>query len=241
MHKETEIGGARRTFEPTLWSMVFQAKDGQNRRQALEQLIGAYWKPVYFYLRRRGWDVDKAKDLTQGFFTAFLERDFLQYVQPGRGKFRTFLLTALDHYLADEYDRTHAVKRGGRETIVPLDFAQAERDVGAAPEGESPEKVYRLEWARLVMERALERLRVEAEAAGRAIEFAIFREHLGQGGTPSYAALALKLQVSETDVRNRLHRARIRFREALLEEIRAYTTTPEEAREELRDLFLAWR
>jgi RNA polymerase sigma factor (sigma-70 family) len=241
MRHETEIGGAHRMFEPTLWSMVFQAKDGANRRQALEQLITLYWKPVYFYLRRRGYDVEACKDITQGFFTAFLERDFLKYVQRERGKFRTFLLTALDHFLADEYDKATAVKRGGRATIIPLDFVEAEREIGAAPADEAPENLYRREWARLVMDRALERLRKESEAAGRAIEFTIFREHLGRGESPSYADLAARLGVTETDVRNRLNRARIRFREALLEEIRAYTTTPDEAREELRDLFLSFR
>lgn len=240
MRRETEIGGAHRTFEPTLWSVVFQAKEGARRREALERLISLYWKPVYFYVRRRGHDVDVSKDVTQGFFTAFLERDFLKYVQRERGKFRTFLLTALDHYLADEYDRAKAVKRGGRETILPLDFTQAESEIGSSPEGDSPEKIYRHEWARLVMDRALERLRLESESAGRPVEFEIFREHL-KSGDASYAELAARLRVSETDVRNRLHRARIRFRECLLEEIRAYTTTLEEAREELRDLFLAWR
>src|SRR5438045_2374386 len=94
-HGDTSIGGAKRGFQSTLWTVVLTAKDpsSRDRRDALQQLIEAYWKPVYLFIRRRGNDREAAKDLAQGFFTALLDRNFLQYVDRGRGKFRTFLLT----------------------------------------------------------------------------------------------------------------------------------------------------
>jgi RNA polymerase sigma-70 factor (ECF subfamily) len=111
---DTAIGGAKRSFQSTLWTVVLAAKDpsSPDRREALQQLIETYWKPVYLFIRRRGNDREASKDLAQGFFTALLERQFLQYVQRDRGKFRTFLLTALEHFMADEHDRAqHRMQR----------------------------------------------------------------------------------------------------------------------------------
>jgi len=108
---DTAIGGPKKEFQSTLWTVVLAAKDpaSKDRRDALQKLIESYWKPVYLFIRRRGNDRETGKDLAQGFFTALLERNFLQYVQRDRGKFRTFLLTALEHFMADEHDRTPAL------------------------------------------------------------------------------------------------------------------------------------
>ncbi|HEV3029765.1 MAG TPA: sigma-70 family RNA polymerase sigma factor, partial [Planctomycetota bacterium] len=132
---DTGIGGARRAFQSTLWTVVLAAKDlsAPDRRQALQTLIQTYWKPVYLFIRRRGNDREVSKDLAQGFFTALLERNFLQYVQRDRGKFRTFLLTALEHFMADERDRAQALKRGGGRASLSLDFASAETEISRDP------------------------------------------------------------------------------------------------------------
>jgi RNA polymerase sigma-70 factor (ECF subfamily) len=235
---ETDIGGAGRAFQPTLWTCVLKAKDpvSPERREALERLIRAYWKPAYAWLRRRGHAVEAAKDLTQGFFAAFLERDFLKYVDRGRGKFRTFLLTALQHYVADEFDRVKAKKRGGGAKAIPLDFAEAAADVSTEP----PDQAFRREWAMLVLERSMKALRAEFESSGRAAEFDLLKSYLGAADPPSYAEAAKRLAITESDLKSRIHRLRKRYRESILGEVRAYTENEQEAQEELRDLFEAF-
>lgn len=233
---ETDIGGSRRFFQSTYWSRVLRAQDvgSPDRREALEHLIQAYWKPLYLFLRRRGYDVERSKDFTQGFFAAFLERDFLQYVDRDRGKFRTFLLRALQHYLADEHDRATAQKRGGGAPVLSLDFDRAESRVAAQG---TPERIFERQWAIQVIERALHALRQEFESSGRAEEFEVLKLHLSAGEAPTYADLARRLGISVTDVTNRLHRVRTRYRQLILDEIRSYTDTESEAEEEMRDLF----
>src|SRR5581483_6260484 len=130
------------------------------RRAALETLIAAYWKPLYYFVRRRGNDSETSKDVTQGFFTALIEKNYLQSVEQGKGKFRTFLLTAIQHYLSDYYDRASAKKRGGGVGVLPLDFARAEDEglvQGAA--AQTPDDLFRQEWAIEVLGQALRALR----------------------------------------------------------------------------------
>lgn len=242
---ETGIGGGPHAFQSTLWTVVLTAKDPKapDRRDALETLIRTYWKPVYFFVRRKGNDGESAKDLVQGFFTALLEKNFLQYVERDRGKFRTFLLTALEHFMADEFDRAKAQKRGGGQSPLPLDFVAAETEASRQPASdETPDRVFRREWAMRVMAQALQNVRDEFASSGRAVEFEALRLHLSYTGpqAPSYADVARTLGVSEGDVRNRIHRTRARYREAILEVIRSYTESEESAREELRDLFTAF-
>jgi RNA polymerase sigma-70 factor (ECF subfamily) len=231
-------------FRPTLWTVVLRAKDpgAPDRRDALERLFQAYWKPVYFLVRRTR-DTETARDLTQGFFTAFLEKDYLQYVDRGRGKFRTFLRVALDHFLADEHDRAHAQKRGGGKPALSLDFAKAETEVSREPAtDEAPDRLFQRQWALEVIKRSLQALRAEFEASGRQAEFEALHHYLSAGGAqaPSHADLAQQLGLSASDVNNRVHRLKKRYRELILEEIRSYTETEEAAKEELRDLFSAF-
>jgi RNA polymerase sigma-70 factor (ECF subfamily) len=240
---DTSIGGSAGSFQSTLWTQVLRAKqsDGPERRSALEKLIGTYWKPVYLYVRRKGNPSEPAKDLVQGFFTALLEKNYLQYVDRGRGKFRTFLLTALDHYMADEWDRARAQKRGGGAAPLPLDFDRADGELLRDPSTRSPDAGFRRDWALRVMAEALQVVRSEFARAGRDAEFDALRLHLsyGTGNPPSYREIADRLGLTEDDVRTRIHRARQRYREAVLETLRASTETEEEAREELRDLLAA--
>lgn len=243
MSDDTAIGGEKRSFESTLWTMVLTAKDPASvqRQQALQRLISAYWKPVYLFIRRKGNDVETGKDLAQGFFTALLERNFLRYVERDRGKFRTFLLTALEHFLADEHDRAQALKRGGGRQAVSLDFAAAEA-VMRSPASESPDRMFRRDWALRVMAQALDALKADFAARGKVDEFNVLRLHLTEGmrGAPSGAELAKTLGTSEVDARKRIHRARAGYKEAILRVIRDYTETEDDALEELSELLGAF-
>jgi RNA polymerase sigma-70 factor (ECF subfamily) len=240
---DTATGGPKKGFQSTLWTMVLAAKDpgSADRRAALQKLIETYWKPVYLFIRRRGNDREAGKDLAQGFFTALLERNFLQYVQRDRGKFRTFLLTALEHYMADEHDRAQALKRGGGRQVLSIDFASAEAAL-RAPLSEPPDRLFRRDWALRVLAQALEALKAAFDSDGRAAEFGALRLHLTEGtkGAPSGAELAKTLGVSEGEARKRVHHARTEYREAILDVIRSYTETEEDAREELAELLGAF-
>jgi len=243
MSEETATGGPNRAFQSTLWTVVLAARDpsAPDRRDALQRLIETYWKPVYLFIRRKGNDSEVAKDLAQGFFTALLERNFLQYVQRDRGKFRTFLRTALEHFMADEHDRDQALKRGGGRQVLSIDFASAEAAM-KSPAADPPDRLFRRDWALRVLAQALEALQAGFVAKGRGAEFDALRLHLTEGtrNAPSGAELARALGVSEGEARKRVHRARADYREAILEVIRSYTETEEDAREELAELLGAF-
>lgn len=241
---ETETGD--RGFRSTLWTLVLRAKevDAPGRREALETLIQRYWKPVYFFARRKGGDAEGAKDLVQGFFAALLEKNFLQYVDRGRGKFRTFLLTAFEHHAADQRDHEKARKRGGGQAPLPLDFPRADTEFSREPAAKDPDPTrrYRRDWALQVLAQALQSLKAAYEGEGRRAEFDALRLHLSYAAekAPSYQEVAGRLGMSESDVRNRLHRARSLYRESILEVIRSYTDSEAEAGEELRELLSAF-
>jgi DNA-directed RNA polymerase specialized sigma24 family protein len=211
MPEETEIGGANQRFQPTAWTVVREAKDGS--REAMERLIATYWKPVYFFVRRRGQDIEGAKDLTQSFFATALEKDFLNGVSAEKGKFRSYVLAALAHFLSNEYDRAHAKKRGG-------DFNFIEAEVELASADPTPEQAFRAKWAIDLLARAMSRLRTETSPEDLALLTGKTRPDL-----------------SATDRKNRLHRLRLRLRECLREEILPSVDRPEEVESEIRELF----
>ena len=231
-------------FRPTLWTVVLRAKDpaAPDRREALERLFQTYWKPVYFLIRRTH-DAETAQDIAQGFFTAFLEKDFLKSVEREKGKFRTFLCVALRHYMADEYDRARAQKRGGGRSPLSLDFARAETEISRVPAAkDDADKYFQRQWALEVIKRALHALREEFQASDRLAEFEALSMYLSAGGkdAPTHADLAKRLSISESDVNNRVHRLRQRYRELILEEVRSYSDSEEDAQQEVRDLFSAF-
>ena len=244
-HELTVEQGPRR-FPSTQWTDILDARgDGDHHRRhgALGRLMTTYWKPAYFFVRRRGYEAEEARDLTQGFFTAFLERDFLRYVDRARGKFRIFMRTALDHYLADERDRQRAQKRGGGVRHVSLDFAQADREfASAAIAGEDPEVLFRRKWALALVKRALEVLRETCARGGRLAEYEALLPRLTESGVtgPTYAQLAARLGLTEYDINNRLHRLRKLYRNAIWTELRNATDSDDQAEEELRELFAAF-
>lgn len=233
-HGETSIGGQERAFQPTLWTVVLQARGGS--RNALDDLCKAYWKPVYFYVRRWGASVEDAKDLTQGFFGEFLRRDFLRDVSREKGRFRNFLLTTLRHYLVTAAERARAQKRGEGKAPLSLDFLRAERDYLAEPAArETLDEYFRRQWALTILESALARLRTELPQD----RFEALQSYLSPGDAPSYEATALKLGLDANALKSVLHRIRKRYRELIREEVRSAVETESEVETELRDLFEA--
>jgi DNA-directed RNA polymerase specialized sigma24 family protein len=212
---ETAIGGPQSSFQATLWTIVLKAKDpaSPERREALGRLINNYWKPVYFFIRRRGNDVESAKDLTQSFFAAFLEKDFLKSVAPEKGKFRSFLQASLTYFLSDQYDHASALKRGGG-----FAFVQAEQELEASER--TPEQLFLKQWAIETMSRAVSRLREESTPE----EFALLTEGRSTG-------------LSSSDKKNRLHRMRLRLREHLREIIRESVELESDVDAEVQTLF----
>ncbi|MBI3854178.1 MAG: sigma-70 family RNA polymerase sigma factor [Planctomycetes bacterium] len=206
------MGGARAAFPETVWSTVLRAKDDG---AALGRLIERSWKPLYFYLRRKGRDVEAAKDLTQAFFSHLLERRLMDRVEQGRGRFRGFLLASMEHFLANEYRVATAEKRGGTSAPLSLDFQEAETQYAPAL-AETAESLYTRAWAISVLQGALADL--GAELGGR---FEPIRAHLSAGEhRPTYRESAAKLGLSEFEFTNLLHKARVRLGELIVARVR---------------------
>lgn len=225
---ETGIGGSQRAFQPTLWTDILRAKnhDAPEHREAVDRLIQNYWKPVYFFLRRRGNDVETSKDLTQGFFTEFLERDFLKNLDPAKGKFRTFLLTTLVRYAANEHERARAKKRGGTKVIRSLDTKTAERDL-KADTSSGPEEAFERAWAAELLARAFDQMKNEPY-------YEALHLHLTEG--LGATGIARRLKRNPKDAENALARGRRRFREILLSELLGETGSRAEAEDEFSRL-----
>jgi RNA polymerase sigma-70 factor (ECF subfamily) len=223
------MGGPAGGFAETLWTSVLRAKDDG---AALGRLVERTWKPLYFYLRRKGREVEAAKDLTQAFFAHLLEKRLLDRVERGRGRFRNFLLAALEHFLANEYRVASAEKRGGGTIPISLDFAGAEAEY-APSLAETAEDLYTRAWALGVLEGALADLRRELGD-----RFDAVRAHLSaEGERPTYRQTAGRLGISESDVANLLHRARGRLGERIVERVR--DTVEGEPGDEVADLLRA--
>jgi len=228
-------------FATTHWSVVLAAgqQDAPQAREALETLCRSYWYPLYAFVRRQGCRAEDAQDLTQGFFAHLLRKDFLSGVGPAKGKFRSFLLACLKHFLADEWAKARTAKRGGAGAGLVLDLEQAEKRYQLEARGEAnAERLYERRWALDLLDHVLDRLRQEVVASGRE---AVFNELqgclLGERPTETYAQLGARLGLSETAVKVTVHRLRQRYRELLREEIAHTVTRPEETDEEMRYLF----
>lgn len=229
-------------FAATCWTMVIAA--GQNDPQgarALEQLCRTYWLPLYSYVRRQGCGPHDAQDLTQGFFARLLRLNSVAGVNPGRGKFRTFLLVSLNHYLSDERDRVRAGKRGGGQVIISLDETDAESRYLQIPCADmSPERLFDRRWALTVMEMALQRLRKEYESPGRQALFEALSAFLSsEAGAGAYDAVATKLGMSPGSVAVAVHRLRQRYRECTRLELAQTVSSNADLDEELNYLFTA--
>jgi RNA polymerase sigma-70 factor (ECF subfamily) len=232
-------------FETTRWSLVVAAgaDDSAARRSALSTLCERYWYPLYAYVRRWGASAEDARDLTQGFLASLLERRDLETVHPDRGRFRTFLLSSLEHFLHNDAARRHALKRGGHLAFVSLDFARAEGQYGVEPAAHmTPETLYERRWALTVIERVLGELRQEAEANGRRREFDELKAALlGEAPPGGFAAVAERLGSTEGAVKAAAHRLRRRFQSRLRQHIAETVSEPALVDDEIRYLSRALR
>jgi RNA polymerase sigma-70 factor (ECF subfamily) len=227
-------------FATTHWSVVLAAGDHSSARaaEAMEKLCSTYWYPLWAYVRREGYSPEDAEDLAQGFFARFLEKDYLAQVAREKGKFRSFLLASLRHFLSDERDRTNAIKRGGGKTILSLDAQEAEGRYLLEPAHDlSAEKIFERRWALMLLDRVLARLREEYAAAGKADRFAALETFLpGEQATGTYAEAAERLGVAEGTIKWEVHQLKKRYRELLRAEIAHTVSSPDEIDEEARYL-----
>lgn len=228
-------------FATTRWTLVLSAGQAGTpaAHAALESLCRIYWYPLYAFIRRQGRDTHDAQDLTQAFFARLLEKNYLDQVSPEKGKFRSFLLACLKHFLANEWDRRRAQKRGGALLLLSIDAADAERRYGLEPaHGQTPEALFERRWALTLLDRVLEMLRTEFVAAGKGTQFDQLKEGLTvDRHSLSYAALGARLGLREGAVKVAVHRLRRRYRELLRAEIAHTVSIASEVDEELRHLF----
>jgi RNA polymerase sigma-70 factor (ECF subfamily) len=236
-------GPHARAFVTTHWSIVLAAgqSNSVHAQAALSKLCQTYWYPLYAYVRQRGYSSHDSQDLTQDFFARLLEKNTLGVVTRDKGRFRSFLLTALNHFLADEWRKEHAQKRGGGQ-ILPLDLNAAETRFRSEPtepaETTTPEKVFEQNWALALLNTVFERLRDEYQSDGKSNLFETLKFCLtGERSTAPYAELAAQLKLPENTVKVAVHRLRRRYRELLREEVSHTVERSGEVEQELQYLF----
>ena len=235
----SEGPGQAGIFATTHWSVVVQAGDSQSPEAAgaLEKLCQTYWYPLYAFVRRKGHSHEDASDLTQAYFAKFLEKRYLKSVDADLGKFRTFLLTSMTHFLANEWDKSQAQKRGGGQRLISFDDASAEGRYRLEPvEHTTPETLFERRWAETVVGVVLDRL--AAETAEKRFEV-LKRFLLEDKGAVSYDEAAAELEMSVPAITSAIHRMRARFSALLIEEVSNTVRTPEAVEPELRHLLAA--
>lgn len=226
-------------FSTTRWSLVLDAREDSSdtSAEALAELCESYWYPLYAFVRRQGHSPEDAADLTQSYFAKLLEKNYLKDVRPEAGRFRSFLLASLKHFLYNEWDRQKAQKRGGHVRTVPLDADGAEHRYSIEPvEHLTPEDVYEQHWALVVLERTLDRLAEETPESKR-FRFEKLRPFLiGEGPDITYREMAAELGMSESGIKVAVHRLRRRFGANLRQEIEQTVADPKEVDDEIRHL-----
>jgi DNA-directed RNA polymerase specialized sigma24 family protein len=233
----TQVG--RSDFPTTRWTLVLAAADPSRAdcRDAVASLCATYWYPLYAFIRRRGSAAAEAQDLVQEFFTRFLAGRFFDRADPEKGNFRSFLLTCLKCFLADEKDYANAQKRGGGVPSLPFEIANGESMYTHEPShNETPEKIYERRWARALLDSVHGRLRDEFVRHGRLDHFNHLKAYLVGSGDAPYGDLAAKLGVTEGSLKTGIHRLRRRYRDMLREEVAATVADPKAVDAELRFL-----
>ncbi|MEM1070076.1 MAG: sigma-70 family RNA polymerase sigma factor [Planctomycetota bacterium] len=228
-------------FRSTHWSAVFTAGQGvsSEARQALASLCEIYWYPLYAYAVRRVATVDEAQDLTQAFFTELLEKNFVGSADPERGRFRAFLLTAFKHFMAKQWQKEKALKRGGGRQPISLHFPSADSTWQIDPsDGLTAEQAYDQQWVIALLGQTLDRLQRESEHAGRGEQFAALKGFIiGNHGETTYAQIAEDLNMSAAAAKKSASRMRERYRQLLREEIAQTVSGTDEIEDEIRSLF----
>jgi RNA polymerase sigma-70 factor (ECF subfamily) len=236
--ERSDVPATHARFATTQWSVVLKAGDGAE--EALVKLCQKYWPPLYAFVRRRGHPFHEAQDLTQTFFVHLLENRVFQTVSPSKGRFRSFLLVSLKHFLDNEWHKSHTIKRGGRQVFISWDdLKPADRELLSPSDQMTPERVFNRRWALMLLDRVINRLRTECAAARKAELFEILKDYLTGDGPKSYQQLAAELEMSEVAVKVSVHRLRRRFGELVREQIAQTVEKPEEINDEIRELFAA--
>lgn len=230
----------RGRFATTQWTLVraAAAEDSASASDALSRLCSMYWFPVFAFVRRRGYSVDEAEDLTQAFFARVIEKRELGAADRDRGRFRTFLLTACEHFLLNERDRAHTLKRGGGVAPLSIDIVAAEqRYQRSLVHHETPERLYHRQWCLALLATVVDSLRDEYITAGNGALFDRLRGFLSADGeTSTHARAAAELGMTPAAVKVAVHRLRRRYRQRLRERIAETVDSAEAVDDELRDL-----
>lgn len=228
-------------FATTHWSIVSAAGDlkAPSSEAALAQLCRTYWYPLYAFIRRKGHSPFDAQDLTQAFFARLLEKNYVGQADRERGRFRTFLLATLTHFLADEWDKTRRLKRGGGREVLSFDAASAEERYRMEPvDPLDAAKLYERRWVTTLFDQVLARLEQEFRDSGKGGLFAGLKSSLlADDSALSHAELGAQLGLSVDAVKQTVHRMRRRYRELFREEIAQTVAGPEEVDDELKHLF----
>jgi len=239
--ESTTAAKPRNYFATTHWTVVLTAgrADTERSTAALEKLCQVYWFPLYAYVRRRGYSAHDAEDLTQGFFECLLKRQSLAQADPARGRFRSFMLGAMNHFIADEWNKARAQKRGGHDTNISLDIEGAEAQLEQSMTRDaSPNVAFDKEWATALLNEALNQLEQEYREAGKSDLFNGLRGALaGSRDSIPYADLAKRLGLTEGNARVAVHRLRKRYRELLRGELANTVASAQDIDDELHHLF----
>ena len=248
VNSQSGIGGnvhhGAAAFATTHWSVVLEAQgESPESQEALEKLCRVYWRPIYIFVRRQGAGPEEAQDLTQGFFALLLERRDLRTVRKEKGRLRSYLLSAVKHFLADERRRAMAIKRGKGERLISLEQLRAEESGGMEPTDPlTAERIYERRWASTLLDRVLSRLEDKYRTRGKAELFDSFNQLLAdEPGAPSQADIAAQLGMTENAVAQAFHRFRQSYQSLLREEIAHTVATPGDIENELRYLIAVVR
>lgn len=229
-------------FHTTRWSVVLaaQGKSSRSAAESLEALCQQYWPPLFAFVRLRGYAEHDAQDLTQEFFARLLEKEWLMAADQQRGRFRTFLLTAMKRFLANEWDRKQTQKRGGASKVVNMDTAAT---ISIPDHGHvSAEAIFDRQWALTLLDSVMVNLCCEYESTGRTFEFELLKPSLtAERGTTDYAALAVTLGIQPASVRSSVHRLRQRFRELFRAEVAGTVADPADVETEMQAVIAALR
>jgi RNA polymerase sigma-70 factor (ECF subfamily) len=239
-------GGEPREFVTTRWSIILSAanlgSDEQKARDALAELCRTYWRPIFSFVRARGYSVEDAQDLTQDFFVTIVKENWLQHADRNRGRFRSLLLRSLQNFLINAAEKSHAHKRGGGVEFISWDDWNAEApsqlSIPVQPlDSLPPERIFDLTWATAVVEHAFQRLQEECESKGKLWLFQALSSHLtNERDELSYANLSAELGITEAAVKKQLHNMRQRYRSLLRDEVSQTVEDPADVDDEIRYL-----
>ena len=237
------VAAGRNAFPSTHWTLVVDAggtHSGLERAGALEHLCSGYWSPVYSFIRRRGYSPEQAQDLTQEFFLRILDGAFFERANPEKGRFRSFLLGAVQNFISDTNDQERSQKRGGGVAPLPFNFETGESNYVREPSHtETPERIFQRKWARALLDRSMGSLSDEFSANGKLDVFHRIKTYLTGDGDLKYAELGAELNLSESGVKSAIRRMRQRYRELLREEVLSTVADISDVDDELQFLLRA--